>query len=310
MDKMQVSFFPQTGRWFKGNLHSHTTRTDGMCPPDQQIRDYASHGYDFLAITDHNVIDSHRPSQEPPLCLVPGWERDIRHASDNTACIHLVGLLSTPAQETPVREVRRYDCLEVPDQQLIDEMRADGQFVILAHPRWSRMTPDDVLALTGFDAIEVFNTGCERLMHAGHAGLYWDLLLQSGRRVWGIACDDTHGKTRKSDRFGGWVMVRTECCEPAQILAAMRKGTYYLSQGPQILDWGVRDGSLYFCCEPCREIHVTTYPRRGKSFYAEDGEALTEISFPLDGSERYVRVECVDQAGRIAWTNPHFFEAE
>lgn len=105
-------------------------------------------------------------------------------------------------------------------------------------------------------------------------------------------------------------MVRTECCEPAQILAAMRKGTYYLSQGPQILDWGVRDGSLYFCCEPCREIHVTTYPRRGKSFYAEDGEALTEISFPLDGSERYVRVECVDQAGRIAWTNPHFFEAE
>lgn len=77
-------------------------------------------------------------------------------------------------------------------------MRSDGQFVVLAHPHWSRMTPSEVMSLTGFNAIEVFNTGCERLMHAGRADLYWDLLLQSGRRVWGVACDDTHGKTQKA----------------------------------------------------------------------------------------------------------------
>ena len=129
--------------------------------------------------------------------MIPGWERDIRHAERNTACIHVLGLLFSDAAETPASEVRRYDCLEIPDQQLLDEMREAGQFVVLAHPHWSRMTPSDVLALTGFHAIEVFNTGCERLMHAGRADLHWDLLLQEGRRVWGVACDDTHGKTAK-----------------------------------------------------------------------------------------------------------------
>ena len=304
---MEQSFFPEEGRWYRGNIHSHTTRTDGLCPPAQQIRDYSEQGYDFLAITDHNVIDSHRLGEGLPICMIPGWERDIRHCSDNTKCIHVVGLVPSPAQETPCREARRCSCLEIPDQQLLDEMRSDGQFVVLAHPHWSGMTPSEVMSLTGFNAIEVFNTGCERLMHAGRADLYWDLLLQSGRRVWGVACDDTHGKTQKSDRFGGWVMVRTEICSPPEILAAMSAGTYYFSQGPVIHDWGIREDTVYFRCSPCPEIHVTTYPPRGSSCYAPEGEMLTEIAYPLKGGELYIRVECIDKEGHTAWTNPHFF---
>lgn len=57
---MKRSFFPTEGRWWKGNIHTHTTRTDGQCPPEQQITDYCAQGYDFLAITDHNVVDSHQ----------------------------------------------------------------------------------------------------------------------------------------------------------------------------------------------------------------------------------------------------------
>ena len=304
---MEQSFFPRAGRWLKGNTHAHTTRSDGLCPPEQQIRDYIAQGYDFLAITDHNLIDSHRLGAAAGLCMIPGWERDIRHASDNTRCIHVVGLLPVSPEEVPVTEARRYEVNEIPDQQLLDEMGAAGQFVILCHPRWSRMTPAEVVALTGFDAVEVFNTGCERLMHAGHAGLYWDALLEEGRRVWGIACDDTHGKTSRSDRFGGWVMVRSEDCTPGAILAALKRGGYYFSQGPAIWDWGLRDGAVYLRCSPCREVHVTTYPTRGCSFWAGEGEVLTEICYPLKGGERYVRVECRDEEGRTAWTNPHFW---
>lgn len=304
---MRTSFFPEKGIWRKGNIHSHTTRTDGLCPPDQQIRDYRRQGYDFLSITDHNVIDSHQLAGEEDICMIPGWERDIRHTPDNTKCIHVIGLVAAPAEDTETRVERRYECLEIPDQQLLDEMRRDGQFVVLAHPFWSRMTPAEVEALNGFHAIEVFNTGCERLMHAGRADLYWDLLLQSGRKVWGVACDDTHGKTAKSDRFGGWVMVRTEERSPQAILNAMEQGTYYFSQGPVIQDWGREGDRIYFRCSPCQEIHVTTYPTRGYSCYAPEGETLTELSYPLKGGERYVRVECIDASGRTAWTNPYFF---
>lgn len=312
---MNRSFFPNTGTWLKGNIHSHTTQTDGQCPPDQQIRDYCAKGYDFFSITDHNmVVNSQCFADGSDILLIPGWERDVRHHMKNTKCIHVVGLFPSEeglfcqdAQFQPRRE-RKYEVCEITNQQLVDEMVAEGQFTILAHPRWSRMTPDEVLNLSGFHAIEVFNTGCERLMHAGRADLYWDLLLQSGRKVWGVACDDTHGKTAKSDRFGGWVMVRAKERTVAAVLEEMKSGMFYLSQGPQIEDWGMEDGRIYFKCSPCKEIHVTTYPARGGSFYAEDGKSLTEVSYTLKGGEQYILCECIDHDGNTAWTNPHFFD--
>lgn len=304
---MRRSFFPSKGRWWKGNIHAHTTRSDGLCPPEQQIADYCAQGYDFLAITDHNVVDSHQLAGRLPICMIPGWERDVRHREDNTACIHVLGLMHADADEMPSLEQRRYGCREIPDQQLLDEMWNAGQFVVLAHPLWSRMSPAEVLSLKHFHAIEVFNTGCERLMHAGRSDLYWDLLLQEGRRVWGIACDDTHGKTAKSDRFGGWIMARAEKCQTRDLLSALEEGRFYSTQGPIIGDWGLDGDALYFQCSPCREIHVVTYPARGKSIYAEPAGELTEIVYPLKGQEQYVRVECIDKDGRSAWTNPHFF---
>ena len=304
---MKESFFPDSGTWLKGNIHSHTTRTDGLCPPDQQIRDYLEHGYDFLAITDHNVVDSHQLGENMDICMIPGWERDIRHTPENTKCIHVVGLYSVNADEMPVHEERRYECNEIQNQQLVDEMVACKEFVVLAHPQWSRMTPSEVMDLSGFHAIEVFNTGCERLMHAGRADLYWDLLLQSGRKVWGIACDDTHGKTARSDRFGGWIMVKSTERTASRIIENLKDGRFYLSQGPQIEDWGIEDDKIYFKCSPCKEIHIISYVTRGHSIYANKGETLTEITYSLKGAEKYIRIECIDEDGNTAWTNPHFF---
>jgi hypothetical protein len=45
--------FQRPGRFFKGNLHTHSTVSDGSLPPEDVISLYRQHGYDFLAITDH-----------------------------------------------------------------------------------------------------------------------------------------------------------------------------------------------------------------------------------------------------------------
>ena len=37
----------------RGNLHAHTTFSDGVRAPETLIEDYEALGYDFLAITDH-----------------------------------------------------------------------------------------------------------------------------------------------------------------------------------------------------------------------------------------------------------------
>ena len=45
--------FEIEGKWFKGNLHMHTTNSDGRLDPDSARAEYGSRGFDFIALTDH-----------------------------------------------------------------------------------------------------------------------------------------------------------------------------------------------------------------------------------------------------------------
>ena len=47
------------GTYKKGNLHTHTTWSDGMHTPAETAKHYRSKGYDFLALTDHWVYGIH-----------------------------------------------------------------------------------------------------------------------------------------------------------------------------------------------------------------------------------------------------------
>ena len=44
--------------WFKGNLHTHTLWSDGDAPPEVTVGWYKNHGYDFLALSDHNILSA------------------------------------------------------------------------------------------------------------------------------------------------------------------------------------------------------------------------------------------------------------
>jgi hypothetical protein len=50
---MGASAFPSRGRWFRGNLHTHSDRSDGVAPPERVIAEYRAAGYDFLVLSDH-----------------------------------------------------------------------------------------------------------------------------------------------------------------------------------------------------------------------------------------------------------------
>ncbi len=46
-------------RWYKGNLHTHTLWSDGNHFPEMVVDWYAKRDYDFLALTDHNIVADH-----------------------------------------------------------------------------------------------------------------------------------------------------------------------------------------------------------------------------------------------------------
>ena len=64
--------------WFAGDLHAHTTHSDGTLSIAQLTAAAVGRGLDFLAVTDHNTV-SHHPHLPGvgavyDLCLLPGQE--------------------------------------------------------------------------------------------------------------------------------------------------------------------------------------------------------------------------------------------
>ena len=62
-------------RWYKGNLHSHTTNSDGVWTPEQSAKNYRDAGYSFLCFSDHDLYtDYRRELGKKNFLILPGVE--------------------------------------------------------------------------------------------------------------------------------------------------------------------------------------------------------------------------------------------
>ena len=75
--------------WYKGNLHTQTTNSDGAYTPEETIELYKSKGYDFLALTDHWFHGEGR--QEEDFLLLNGTEFDVG-STVQEGIYHIVGI--------------------------------------------------------------------------------------------------------------------------------------------------------------------------------------------------------------------------
>jgi hypothetical protein len=113
--------------------------------------------------------------------------------------------------------------------------------------------------------------------------------------------------SNKNDSFGGFIVVKAKSLTEQDICDAIAAGSFYASQGPEIHDFYIEDGTIHFSCSPCARIYATGDLRQAKVAIAEQDEPLlTQFSAKLTGDEKYVRMECYDEHGRKAYTNPIF----
>ena len=83
--------------WFKGNIHTHTNRSDGDSEPDVVVRWYRRNAYDFLVISDHNhltLLDHQAKSGRfrKPL-LIPGEEVSLNlNNGTGITAVHVNGI--------------------------------------------------------------------------------------------------------------------------------------------------------------------------------------------------------------------------
>ncbi|MFO7532084.1 MAG: hypothetical protein R6W93_06450, partial [Candidatus Limnocylindrales bacterium] len=138
--------------WFRGNLHTHTTNSDGDSPPDEVVAWYRDAGYDFLALTDHDLLAllGDHAAAAGPMLLVHGEE-----VTAGDVHVNGLGIRSTipPIIEATVAETL---------QRNVDAVVEDGGLASVNHPnyRW-QVGPADLIALRGCRLLEVFNGGPE-----------------------------------------------------------------------------------------------------------------------------------------------------
>jgi len=303
------------GRWYRGCLHVHTTESDGGMPPERLLRHYQMGGFDFVAITDHEKVTDRTALSGPDLLVLRGIELGVGRAELGQP-YHVVGI----GVEEGFAPRRGWQ-----PQEAIDEINRFGGVAIVAHPYWSGLTVADLLAVRDYAAFEVFNTGCEGEIARGYSVVHWDELLARGYPVRAVASDDSHWPG--FDSLQAWTMVRAPEPSRAAIVESIRQGHFYASNGPEIYSVSADEGKVEVECSPARSIALVCDPtrggrvgasaaeppvharrRRGTQSYdgLDDARPLTGATFPLQGVERYARVQVVDARGRTAWTNPLF----
>jgi len=287
--------FKKKGFWFKGNIHTHTTNSDGALDPRQISSVYKANGYDFLFITDHwKVTDVKGLSEDSEDFLVlPGVELDMGSSEAGTK-YHLVAL--------NLRHVIQSD----DPQSAIDEALKEGAEIVIGHPYWSSLAVNDLIRYKDYLGIEIFNSTCHLSISKGYSTTHWDDLLVRGRFTYGFAVDDAHwhfNPHRPVDACRSWIMVKAPSLTLGSLMNALRNGLFYSSNGPEILDVDLQDGSIRVRSPSARAISFVAKTALGERFTAQD-KPIDEAVYKIRGVERYVRIEVEDEIGRTAWTNP------
>ena len=303
---MRQLAFAGAQRLLKGALHCHTTRSDGDGDPLEVIRLHETNGYDFMALTDHNIYNHARYARDTHITILPGVERDHILPGAGRRSYHTV--LLGPLREKGngyAPEERFQRAVPVADQHafqpIVDDYLAHNNIVILCHPEWSGISARDFNRVSGFFAMEIWNSGSAIECDLDRNAAYWDELLLGGSRVYGVAVDDGHDMAHHCK---GWVCVRADNDENS-ILRALQQGAFYSSCGPEITDFYVENDRAVLTCTPCASAGFRSdgMPTRLSHSQAND---IVRVEYEIPSNRVYVRGVVKDASGRRAWTNPIF----
>ncbi len=302
-----IAPFSLPGQFWRGNLHTHSNLSDGRLEPAEVVSAYDDAGYDFMVLSDHFVDHYNWPVA------------DTRALRTNTFTTILGAEIHAP--KTSAGELWHIVAAGLPPDfppcgenetapELARRARDAGAFVGIAHPAWSQLTIEDGRSIDAAHAVEIYNHGCAIETDRGDGWYLLDQMLNDGKRLSAFATDDAHFSDHDRDAFGGWIHVKSESLEPDALLAALKAGHFYSSQGPVIENLSVNNGHVDVTCSPVDTISVVCgISRTAKAA----GRAITggridladlEKGWLLEKVSGWFRLVLIDAAGKRCWTNP------
>lgn len=278
------------GSWYRGNLHTHTTESDGDFSPCEVIQKYSDQGYNWLCLTDHDKIT-------PPPSPLPNG---ILVFSGNEITNRGPHILHIGASELIEPKADR--------KLVLEDIHKKQGFCILNHPNWektfSHWPQDTIESLPKtFQGLEIFNGVVQRQEGNPQATDRWDMLLSKGYRVWGYANDDFHGI---EDMTRGWNMVCAKDCTIDEIIGGLREGRFYCSTGVSLSTLEVNEHSVRIIatngslCVASGDWGIELGRFAGRAWELDIAELAR------DRRPGYIRFEILGDMGMKAWTQPLF----
>jgi hypothetical protein len=290
--------FAAPGRFHKGNIHMHSTRSDGALSPAEVCSAYQDAGYDFVSLTDHFLpnfgfpVTDTRAFRSNRFTTILGAELHAP-ATSSGELWHIAGVGLPPdfAATSPTEN----------GPALAQRAAAAGAFVTLVHPAWYGLTITDAESVPAAHALEIYNHKSQTHTDRGDGTYLADQLHRAGRRITLCAADDAH--FNQCDCFGGYVMVKAMDNSDAALLAGLKSGAFYASQGPVIESVVYCEDAVEIECSPASAVMVLG---RGSRAVQRLEAGMKRIALPLEQIRPggFARVVVVDADRRRAWTNP------
>jgi len=305
--------------WFKGNLHTHTNKSDGDSSPETVVDWYSNNKYDFLVLSDHNhltILDSNQTK----LLLIPGEEITLN--LPYTIHINAIGIkkvIEPTLRSTKVKTL----------QANIDNIINSGGLAEINHPnfRWA-LNEKDLVQVRGAHFIEVFNGNYNTHNYGGGGKKsveeMWDEMLSKKIKIWGVAVDDSHHfkeefAPHRHNPGRGWVEVFAKNLSEKNILDSMRNGNFYFSNGVKFKKININKEKIellisgdYF--NKGLSNSLVTDSKYTTQLISNEGEIVEEINgksvkFNLvneNNKYTYFRTKTISSTGSIGWTQPIF----
>lgn len=308
--------------FYKGNLHTHTSKSDGDDTPRVVLQWYKAHGYNFVAITDH---DKYTPTPKGietsdfitlPSVEVTGLAR-VKNRP-RPAPVHVNAICA----DKDLVGIRAHRSTAQILQDNIDLVNAAGALTIVNHPNFGwALSADDLLAAEHFEMLEIASghplvNEHGNDTHPSHEEL-WDRYMTKNHRIFGVAVDDAHHYSdfapEKANPGRAWVQAWAPELSTKALCEALAQGHFYASTGGKLQSLVVSPNAM--------EVTVGDWTESDYvDFIGAGGELKAHVTqnparYELQGGEGYIRAHVV-QRGKDkdknyeAWTQAYFIKYE
>lgn len=332
---MKKYILPKEGKFYKANLHCHSTNSDGKLSPKKLKEIYKEKGYSIIAFTDHVFMEDYSYLCDNKFIAINGYEtgtNDTKGKWINTKVYHLNFYAKNPHIKQMVAVTEGYYNWFMKDKaaeqtnkmviknglwnneysfeninKMIQAGKDNGFLVSYNHPNWSLQNYVDYFALKNLFAVEIWNTNCVKEGYQDSEKVYEDL-LRLGNKINCIATDDNHNikplDDINSDSFGGWIMIKPKKFTYESIINSLEKGEFYSSTGPEIYDLYIEDNYIHLNCSPVKNIILYSGGRQTVICNDISKNLITEAVINIViNPVKYLRLVLTDGNGNKAYTN-------